>query len=115
MAITARNPRRARLALTLTGLTLTVTGIVLWGTGDTDKMTAETRMDLSSAPWGEVLGYQSTDQAEYDKAVQDRDNANDQANLGIGVACLGVALVGSRWLVQAAPATPSLQKTGDPE
>lgn len=106
MAITARNPRRARLVVTLAGLALTVLGIVLWGTGDMDKVSAESEMQNNSASsWGDVFGYETDQDAEYAQAVSDRDSAETQMTFGIVVVVLGLALVGSRWLIK--PATAS--------
>jgi hypothetical protein len=104
MPITARNPRRARLAVTLAGLVVAVVGIILWGTGETAKGVAETRMDMNSASsWGDTLGFDSDQDADYAAAVSDRDGADTQMTFGIIVILLGVALVGSRWFITAAP------------
>ncbi|MFL5993508.1 MAG: hypothetical protein ACJ736_04185 [Streptomyces sp.] len=119
MSITARNPRRARLAITPAGLAVAVVGVIVWGTGETAKGVAETRMGMNSASsWGDTLGFDSDQGADYGAAVSDRDSASAQMTFGIVVILLGVALIGSRWFITAAPAVtlakPAVEATLTP-
>jgi hypothetical protein len=101
MAITARNPRRARLTVTLAGIILVLIGIPLWGTGDMDRGLAEQRqVENSSGYWGQTLGFDSSDEDAYNQAVADADSAETRMHFGIAMMILGVALVGSRWLIK---------------
>lgn len=105
MAITARNPRRARLAVTLAGTALTLTGIPVWGVGDMNSTTADQKMISNSAGyWGQVQGFDSGQEDDYNAAVAEKEAAETQANFGIGLIVLGLVLVGSRWLIKPKPA-----------
>jgi hypothetical protein len=105
VAITARNPRRARLAVTLAGIALTLTGIPVWGVGDMNSTTADQKMINNSAGfWGPAVGFHSGQEDEYHAAAAEKDAAETQANFGIGLIVLGAVLVGSRWLIKPTPA-----------
>jgi len=113
MPISTRNPRRARLTVTLAGIALTLTGIPVWGVGDMNSMTADQKMINSSAGyWGQVEGFDSGQEDEYNAAVAEKDAAETQANFGIGLIVLGVVLVGSRWLIKPKLAVPSAALAG---
>ncbi|MGW4725464.1 hypothetical protein [Streptomyces sp. NPDC004291] len=74
MAATARNPRRARLIATLVGLALTLLGGILWLVGDDNKVTGTNRADMNSASaWGDVLGFDSDQDAAYTAAQEQVD------------------------------------------
>jgi sulfite exporter TauE/SafE len=101
MAITARNPRRARLTVTLAGIILVLVGIPLWGTGDMDQIAAEQeQINNSAGYWGQEIGFDSSDEDAYNQAVADADSAETRMYFGIAMMILGVALVGSRWLIK---------------
>ncbi|MFF5338450.1 hypothetical protein [Streptomyces sp. NPDC013181] len=105
MPVSARNPRRARLVVTLVGLAVVILGGILWLVGDENEVTGSSRMDLnSSATWGEVLGYASDRADEYDAAKELRDTGETQMSWGVVLAVLGVAAIGSRWLISPTPA-----------
>ncbi|MGW6144306.1 hypothetical protein [Streptomyces sp. NPDC055140] len=104
MAITARNPRRARLAVTLAGIILVLVGIPLWGTGDMDQMTAEQeQINNSAGYWGQEIGFDSGEEDAYNAAVADAQSAETRMNIGIVMMVLGLVTIGSRWLIRAAP------------
>lgn len=105
MPISTRNPRRARLTITLAGLAVAILGGILWLVGDENEVTGSNRMDLnSSAVWGDILGYESTQADEYDAAKEQRDTGETQMSWAIVLAVLGLAVVGSRWLISPTPA-----------
>ncbi|GAA3484808.1 hypothetical protein [Streptomyces yanii] len=62
-------------------------------------------MDInSSAAWNDVVGYRS-DQTDAFEAGRDlRDTGETQMTWGIILALLGLATVGSRWLISTTPA-----------
>lgn len=113
MAITARNPRRARLIVTLAGIALILIGIPVWGTGDIDRGVAEVGIEHnSSSAWGDILGFDSTQDADYAAAMDDKESAESQMTFGIILIVLGAALVGSRWLIRPAPAVTLSKPVG---
>ncbi|MGW1092469.1 hypothetical protein ACWD4L_41125 [Streptomyces sp. NPDC002596] len=105
MPISARNPRRARLVVTLAGFAVALLGGILWLVGDNNQVTGSNRMDInSSAAWNDVVGYRS-DQTDAFEAGRDlRDTGETQMTWGIILALLGLATVGSRWLISTTPA-----------
>jgi hypothetical protein len=114
MAITARNPRRTRLTVTLAGLALTLCGGILWLIGDNNNVNAENRLDQnSSAVWGRVLDYESTQEGAFAAAESDKASAETQMTIGIVLAGLGLVTIGSRWLIQAAPVTTKTPAGGN--
>ncbi|MEU9370493.1 hypothetical protein [Streptomyces avermitilis] len=105
MPISARNPRRARLTVTLAGIAVAVLGGILWLVGDDNNVDAEFRLEQnSSAVWGRVLDYESTQEDAYAAAEDDKSSAETQMTFGIILAVMGLAVVGSRWLISTVPA-----------
>ncbi|MEU8829306.1 hypothetical protein [Streptomyces sp900116325] len=105
MAISVRNPRRARLIATLAGLAVAVLGGVLWLVGDNNEVTGSNRMDInSSAAWNDVVGYRSDQTSKYESGRDLRDTGESQMTWGIILAVMGLAAVGSRWLISPTPA-----------
>lgn len=105
MAISTRNPRRARLTVTLAGLAIAILGGILWLVGDNNEVTGSNRMDInSSAAWNDVVGYRSDQTDEYESGQGLRDTGESQMTWGIILAVLGLATVGSRWLISPTPA-----------
>ncbi|MET7370858.1 hypothetical protein ABZS61_34395 [Streptomyces sp. NPDC005566] len=103
MPITAGNPRRARLIVTLTGLAIAILGIILWGTGDIDRGVAEVSIsNASSSTWGDITGFDSDQDGDMAIAQSDLDSAKTQMAFGIGLLILGLALTASRWRIQPA-------------
>jgi hypothetical protein len=105
MAITAQNPRRARLIATLAGIALGILGGIVWLIGDDNKVQGSNSMVVNSvATWGDLLDY-STDQDDDLAAAQDQyDRGETQTTFGIAFTVIGLAVVGARWLIKAAPA-----------
>ncbi|MFF3359529.1 hypothetical protein ACFYWN_44810 [Streptomyces sp. NPDC002917] len=107
MSIPTRNPRRARLVATLAGLAVAILGGVLWLVGDNNEVTGSNRMDInSSAAWNDVVGYRSDQTDEFESGRDLRDTGESQMTWGIVLAVVGLAAVGSRWLISPAP-TPA--------
>lgn len=103
MAITARNPRQARLITTLAGLALAILGGILWLIGDDNHATGTNRADINSASaWGDVLGFDSDQDAAYAAAQDQIDTGDTQMTIGVVLAVAGAAVVGSRWLIRPA-------------
>ncbi|MET8129515.1 hypothetical protein ABZV67_40370 [Streptomyces sp. NPDC005065] len=105
MTISVRNPRRARLIVTLASLAVALLGGILWLVGDNSQATGSNDMDInSSAAWNDAVGYRS-DQTDAFEAGRDlRDTGESQMTWGIVLAVLGLATVGSRWLISPTPA-----------
>jgi hypothetical protein len=103
MPITTGDPRRARTIVTLTGMALTLLGGILWLVGDTNEVTGSNGMELhSSAAWGEVIGFQSDEEAEFDAAREQMETGETQMTVGVVLMVVGLAAVGSRWLIRPA-------------
>ncbi|MFD7942542.1 hypothetical protein [Streptomyces sp. NPDC059744] len=110
MSITARNPRRARFAVTTAGVLFVLTGIAAWGTGDIASGVADVAMDnTSNSAWGDALAFDSDQDDDYPAAVADKDSAETQKTLGVVLAILGLALVTSRWGIRPAPSATKTQ------
>lgn len=110
MPLTARNPRRARLVVTLAGLAVSILGGVLWLVGDSNEVTGANGMDMSSsAAWnGVVDGFESDQTSAYEEARDQKEAGESQMTWGVTLGVLGLALVASRWLIQsAAPSKPT--------
>ncbi|MFF8299617.1 hypothetical protein ACF07M_30215 [Streptomyces globisporus] len=110
MPLTARNPRRARLVVTLAGLAVGILGGVLWLVGDSNEVTGANGMDMSSsAAWnGVVDGFESDQTSAYEEARDQKEAGESQMTWGVVLGVLGLALVASRWLIQsAAPSKPT--------
>lgn len=106
MAITARDPKRAKLAVTVSGPLLALGGLVLLGVGDMHAIAAEQAATNSSAAnWGNVLGYGAAREAveAARQAREDADWAETEKNLGVAGMATGALLLGSRWLIRPAP------------
>ncbi|MFJ7131016.1 hypothetical protein [Streptomyces sp. NPDC098101] len=103
MSITARNPRRTRLLTTLAGLAVTLLGGILWLIGDDNKATGTNRADMNSAStWGDVLGFDSDQDAAHAAAREQVDTGQTQMTAGTVLAVVGLALVGTRWIIRPA-------------
>lgn len=106
MAITVQNPKKAKLAVTVTGPLLALGGLVLLGVGDMHALSAEqSAINASPSDWGDTLGYEADAEANEDarQAREDADWAETEKNLGIGGMVAGALILGSRWLIQPAP------------
>ncbi|MFF0836709.1 MULTISPECIES: hypothetical protein [unclassified Streptomyces] len=105
MLISARNPGRARLTVTLAGIAVAILGGILWLVGDNNQVTGTNGMDInSSAAWNDVVGYVSDETDAYEAARDLRDTGETQMTWGIVLAVAGLAGVGSRWLISTSPA-----------
>ncbi|NYV76580.1 hypothetical protein [Streptomyces sp. UH6] len=103
MPVTARDPGRARLVVTLAGAALALLGGVLWLIGDENKVTGANRVQLNgSAAWGEVLGFESDQAAAYEAAREQVDTGETQMGAGVVLVVVGLAAVGSRRLIRPA-------------
>jgi hypothetical protein len=103
MPVTTGNPRRARLVVTLTGAALALLGGILWLVGDTNEVAGSNGMELhSSAAWGEVLGFRSDEEAQFDAAREQAETGETQTTVGVVLMVAGLAAVGSRWLIRPA-------------
>ncbi|MFB9577855.1 hypothetical protein, partial [Streptomyces yanii] len=51
MPISARNPRRARLVVTLAGFAVALLGGILWLVGDNNQVTGSNRALLGAVVW----------------------------------------------------------------
>ncbi|MEU9578803.1 hypothetical protein [Streptomyces chilikensis] len=101
MHIAASNPRRARLVATLAGIALTILGGVLWLIGDdNESIGSQGMVNFSSATWGDVLGYDSGEDAEFEAARDQQETGETQMTMGIILMVAGLAVVGSRWLIR---------------
>ncbi|WUD72114.1 hypothetical protein OG937_10650 [Streptomyces sp. NBC_00510] len=115
MSIAVTDPRRNRRILTLAGLALAVLGGIIWLIGDDNNVDAEFRLEQnSSAVWGRVLDFESTQEDEYAAAEEDKSSAETQMTFGIVLGALGLALFGSRWLITPTPAPAKPTATATP-
>lgn len=106
MAITVQNPKKAKLAVTVSGPLLALGGLALLGVGDMHAITADqAAIEASPSDWGRVLGYEVDTEtaAAAQQAREDADWAETEKNLGITGMVAGGLLLGSRWLIQPAP------------
>jgi hypothetical protein len=115
MPITARNPRRTRLIVTLAGIAVGILGGVLWLMGDTNEVTGTNGMDMnSSAAWNGITdGFESDQTSAYEEARDQKEAGESQMTWGITFGILGLALAASRWLIQ--PAVAAAAGTLPPE
>ncbi|MDF6023061.1 hypothetical protein [Streptomyces sp. JH34] len=114
MPISARNPGRARLTVTLLGLAIAVTGLITWGDGDVDYTGAQQQqINASASAWGDVLGFDSTSDEDMALADQHLHDAESQKTFGIVLGVFGLALVGARWLIQPAPAVTTAKSPAE--
>jgi hypothetical protein len=109
VAITAHNPGRTRLAVTLAGLAIAALGGILWLVGEDNNVKAANRIDMNSgAAWGEVLGYNDDRGPALAAAEADKSSAETQMTFGIVLAVAGLLTAGSRWLIQPAAASSTV-------
>lgn len=88
----------ARLTATLLGLAMTALGLILWGVGDMNKGIAEMEViNASSSAWGDVVGFESTDDDNAALAESHLDRARTTETIGIVLLIGGVVVFGSRW------------------
>lgn len=79
-----------RLLFTLGGLALIIAGGTFWLVGDENSVTGDNRMDIhSSAVWGEVLNYESTEKKDYDDAKILKEKGENQKNTGASLFAVG--------------------------
>lgn len=107
MAIIVQNPKKARLAVTVSGPLLALGGLVLLRVGDMHALAAEQSAITSSASgWGEVLDFDADPEMieAARQAREDADWAETEKNLGVAGMAAGALLLGSRWLIKPTPA-----------
>lgn len=94
--------RQRRLLFTVCGLVLAACGGIFWLVGDENSVTGDNRMDIhSSAAWGKVLGYQSTDEKDYDDAKILKEKGESQKTIGITLAVVGLAVFSTRFTIRS--------------
>lgn len=93
--------RGPRLFLTLAGLALAAVGGIVWLVGDDKEVTGANGMELhSSAVWGEVLGYASTEADDYAEAKDLKETGENLQTAGIIFAVLGAGLFAARFAIR---------------
>lgn len=89
--------RNTRTVFTLAGLTMALAGGVFWLVGDENEVSGRNGMILhSEASWGEVLGFESDEEAEFAAAKEKLETGETQQTVGIllGVVGAGTVLTG---------------------
>jgi hypothetical protein len=92
--------RRTRLIVTLTGLAIAIIGAIVWLVGDENQVSGANRMDMySSSSWGDVLGFDSDQDAQFAAAVEQKDTGDSQVIVGTCLMIVGVGVFLSRWFI----------------
>ena len=93
--------RRPRLLVTLAGLALAIIGGIVWLVGDSNQVDGEFGMErYSSSSWGDVLGFDSDQDAQFAAAVEQKDTGDSQVIVGTCLMIVGAGLVVSRWFIR---------------
>ncbi len=93
--------RRPRLIVTLAGLALAIIGGIVWLVGDSNQVDGEFGMErYSSSSWGDVLGFDSDQDAQFAAAVEQKDTGDSQVIVGTCLMIVGAGLVATRWFIR---------------